>query len=530
MRRLLIIALLLGWVALGIGLYTRSEWKRWRIISGAESDKPASDEGAPSANDLAPLVRMKDKRIETFCSTCHILPPADVEPKDRWPEKIKEMYSYATGGRPVPKERIPQIEEAVDYWVLRAPEYLDVPLDAMGSPPSPRKFQERHIQLEVFPGQTAISNVQFVRFSKDGPQELLICDMRYGMVILWDPKTPAKNARVIAKIPHPTRTRVVDFDGDGLLDLLVADLGDFWPVDTDKGAAVWLRNRGNGQFDNIPLLEGQGRINDVEAADFDGDGDLDLVVGVFGNLTTGMILYMENVTKDYAHPEFEAVPIDQRTGTIDAPVLDLNGDGHPDFVAVQAQEHDHILAFINRGWGTFQPEMLYKAPHHRWGSTGIRLFDVDGDGDMDLFYNHGDSVQLPPIPRPYHGFGWVENTGKFPWPYHRLANLPGAHTSMPADLDGDGDFDLVSSVFIPVFDPKWPKANELDTVIWLEQTSPGKFRRYGLEWAFPYHPVGDVGDYDGDGDIDIVLGNFFMFKQDDPRGASSLTIFENPGK
>jgi hypothetical protein len=36
-----------------------------------------------------------------------------------------------------------------------------------------------------------------------------------------------------------------------------------------------------------------GRANDIQAADFNGDGKLDLVVGVFGNLTTGMLLYLD---------------------------------------------------------------------------------------------------------------------------------------------------------------------------------------------------------------------------------------------
>ncbi len=131
------------------------------------------------------------------------------------------------------------------------------------------------------------------------------------------------------------------------------------------------------------------------------------------------------------------------------PLADLNHDGRPDFIALQSQEHERIVAFLNARRGRFKPVPLYAAPHPRWGSTGIKLADLDGDGDIDVLFNHGDAVQEPPVLRPYHGFGWLENEGNLHFSYRRLAYLPGTHTSQPGDLDGDGDLDIVSSVFIP---------------------------------------------------------------------------------
>jgi len=62
--------------------------------------------------------------VERLCSTCHVLPPPDVEPRDLWPEKIQQMYDYAQGNRPWPKTAIPAIEEPIRYFVSRAPEAL----------------------------------------------------------------------------------------------------------------------------------------------------------------------------------------------------------------------------------------------------------------------------------------------------------------------------------------------------------------------------------------------------------------------
>jgi hypothetical protein len=497
-------------------------------------DSQRWEDTAPrGAGDLPPQAGISPRatapsaaKIEAFCSSCHMLPPADDEPKSLWPAKIKEMYWYATGARPQPADRIPPRADAVDYWTSRAPTYLAMPAGSMGSPPPPRPFERRLLRLDAIADPPSVANVRFVRLTDEAVPQILICDMRHGLVVLWTPSRSLDSAGIIGQLRHPCRAHVLDLDGDGLRDVLVSDLGDYWPVDTDQGAVVWLRNRGAGRFEPVTLAGGLGRVADAQAADFDGDGDLDIVVGVFGNLTTGMVLYLENCTQDYDHPDFEAVPLDYRTGTSDVPIVDLNGDGRPDFLALQAQEHDHILAFINRGGGNFRTELLYKAPHHRWGSTGIGLFDVDGDGDLDVLYNHGDSVQLPPIPRPYHGFGWIENRGNMPFAYHRLAHLPGAHTSLPADLDGDGLVDFVSSAFIPAFNPDWPDAQQLDSVIWLRQIAPGQFQRFALESRTPFHPCGDLGDYDGDGRVDIVLGNFVMFPGDNNRmEGACLTLF-----
>ena len=494
---------------------------------------PQREEVASLPRPAAATVKDPAATFSEFCSTCHVVPMADVEPKGMWPAKIRQMYRYAQGPRPLPPERIPPIEAAIAYWTSLAPDSLALPDEAKGSPASELKFERRLISLDAIPKPSAISCVRFVRMADDAPPQLLISDMGHGLVVLWTPSAPAQSAVVVGRISHPSHTHVVDLDGDGLRDILVANLGDFWPVETKQGSVVWLRNRGRQQFDPIVLISGLGRVNDVQSGDFDSDGDLDLIVGVFGNLQTGGVLYLENVCDHCSQPEFEAQGVDFRTGTTDVPVCDLNGDGDLDFIALQAQEHDHVLAFLNQGWGTFRTQTVYKAPHPRWGSTGIRLLDMDGDGDQDVLYNHGDAFQFPPVPRPFHGVSWLENGGCFPFTYHRLTYLPGAHTSLPADLDGDGDLDVVCSAFVPGFDPSWGDAGKADSVIWLEQTSPGRYRRWALENRTPYHACGEIGDWDGDGDEDIVLGNFLLLLFDKVPVEPCLTVLENqlvPGK
>src|SRR5439155_3141903 len=159
--------------------------------------------------------------------------------------------------------------------------------------------------------------------------------------------------RVLAKLPVPAHAEVIDLDGDGNLDLIVACLGSFEPTDSRTGSVVWLRGSADGAFTAIPLLEGLGRVADVQAADFNRDGKLDLVVAVFGWRKTGEVLYLENRTTDWSRPEFVPTPIDDRHGAIHVPVVDLNRDGRPDFVALISQEHETVVAYVNQGDGTF---------------------------------------------------------------------------------------------------------------------------------------------------------------------------------
>jgi hypothetical protein len=458
-----------------------------------------------------------EQRARRTCSGCHAFPAPDILPKAAWRnEFVRMMFIREKRVPPVgPPETVyrsvqlpADMERILPYYLNHAPERLASPEPWPDPSESPVHFTRHTLAMRDLEGPPAVSNVQLVHFTDPQQLDVLATEMRQGFVFVGHPTSPDRGLSVVANIPHPAHVTLTDVDKDAIPDLLVADMGHFFPSDHRDGAVVWLRGLGKGRF--APFwLDGWPRVADVEAADFNGDGKTDLAVAAFGHHFTGQIAILENRTADPSRPDFTTHTIDPRPGGIHIVPVDLNHDGHMDFVTVLAQEHETVLAYINKGTGdfSFERKVIYAAPHPNWGSTGIQLVDLDGDGDLDVLYTHGDTFD-DGIVKPYHGIQWLENKGSYPFVEHTIAAMPSVIRAVAVDLDGDGDLDVVACALLA----SGTNVDEstLPALVWLEQTKPGTFVRHTIEMGFPRHATLDVADIDGDGDVDIVVGNFSL--------------------
>lgn len=459
-----------------------------------------------------------EEQARVTCGTCHAFPPPEILPRDAWRDEFVRMMFIRENRLPPPgpPDKVlrgvklpPDMEQVLPFYTSRAPERLPAPEPWPPVAESPVTFVRAALTMADMPGTPAVSNVQLVDLDGDKRLDLLGTDMRQGVVFSGRPQT-AGTLSAVASIPNPAHVTLADVDRDGRDDLLVADLGDFFPADHTKGAVIWLRRLETGKFGSY-WLDGWGRVADVEAADFNGDGRNDLLVAVFGWRKNGQIAVVENRPGKGAQPDFVRHVVDPRTGGIHAVPIDLNRDGHMDIVTVLAQEHETVLAYINKGTKdfTFEQKVIYAAPHPNWGSSGIELVDFDKDGDLDVLFTHGDTFDDGFV-KPYHGIQWLENTGTYPYVPHTLAQMPGVHRARAADFDGDGDLDIVAGALLAGGSDV--DENILPALVWLEQTKPGAFARHTIEMGFPRHATLDIGDVDGDGDIDIVTGYFSVDK------------------
>lgn len=450
----------------------------------------------------AHVAEADETTIRQICSHCHQFPEPHILPRSAWRETVFSMTEFPLYGRNVSRAVSPG---AIAQWYeQRASDELTLLTGAAAADPGGLALQMRGFALASDSEHSpSVSNVRLVDVFGDDRLELLACDMRNGLVLMSQPYAEASELKAIGSVPNPARAEVTDLDGDGRRDLLVANLGSFLPIDHNLGSIEWLRQTAGEQFERVTLFEGLGRVADVRPCDFDGDGDLDLVVAEFGWRTTGRVLVLENRTEDWNEPRFKLHVVDPRHGAIHVPVADLDGDGRPDFVALLSQEHEEVVAYLNHGGFRFESRVLYQAPHPAWGSSGLQLVDLDQDGDLDVLLTNGDTLDDGRA-KPYHGIQWLENLGDLRFEPHLLATMYGVHRAEAADLDGDGDLDIAACAW-----GQWSEGSKIRYVglTWLEQIEPGSFEEHVLEAPESHHMTLAVGDYDLDGDVDLAVGN-----------------------
>jgi hypothetical protein len=477
----------------------------------------------PPAVTVAPAADI-GRQINDFCGACHAFPPPDTFPRSAWKDEVERGYLFfGQSGMPL---QAPPIDQVVQYFEERAPEALP-PIQAdKANTPLPVRFERIDFPVPPDASPPHISNVNLVHLFDERRLDVLACEMQHGLVLALRPYEPSPKWQVLAKVSNPAHAEVVDLDGDGVKDVLVANLGNFLPTDRRCGSVVWLRGNRDGTFTPFTLLDGVGRVADVQAADFRGTGKLDLVVAAFGWNTTGETYFLENQTTDWTHPKFVKRELDNRHGAIHVPVADLNGDGRPDFVALISQEHETIVAFLNEGDGRFRKETIYRGPHPGYGSSGIQLVDLNGDGELDVLYTNGDVLDQPYLLKPYHSVQWLENPGKgkFPWVHHPITPMYGVHRAVAADFTGTGKKDVMATSFLPIEAFGQRKELGLDSIIYLERNPAGRFERHSVETVTCDHVTCAAGDVYGTGRIDLVTGNFTSAKV-----PHALTIWKNLG-
>ena len=234
----------------------------------------------------------------------------------------------------------------------------------------------------------AISHVRALDLAGDGKIEVVGSDMRQGFVAAGRAGDPAGRLRILGQAVNPSNFQIGDLDGDRRPDLFVADLGSFQPEDhtvapSSGSAARRPATRRSGSkggrasrmWNRPTSTETASRISWWRplAGARSGTSRCSRT----GRPTT------PSLVRDHV--------IDPRPGGIHAIPVDMNGDGKLDIVALFSQQFEQVVVYTNTGNFTFTPTPIYTAPHPNWGSTGIQVVDLDGDGDLDVLMTHGDT-------------------------------------------------------------------------------------------------------------------------------------------
>jgi hypothetical protein len=181
-------------------------------------------------------------------------------------------------------------------------------------------------------------------------------------------------------------------------------------VTTVLGGNALFKNDGHGRFTNITKTAGLDLVSHSSGAvffDYDNDGLLDLLVCNVGKYTgdkkgaQGQYVGLSDAFAGHLHPQRYEYPVlyknlghnrfkdvTEEVGLHpsgwcgDATFADLNGKGFPSLFFLNMQGHDHYLE--NAGGKNFVDKTEQYFPKTPWGAMGVKFFDFDNDGRMDL--------------------------------------------------------------------------------------------------------------------------------------------------
>jgi hypothetical protein len=370
-----------------------------------------------------------------------------------------------------------------------------------------------------------IGSHQIIDLDKDGLPDVLVADMLAGR-IGWIRQFPAgvyTETWISPALPAPAHVSAVDIDKDGDLDVLVACMGQLFPSNDKLGSVVILENDGRQSFTPRTVIDHIARVTDVRAADFNRDGRLDLLVGQFG-YDDGETRWMENL----GNWQFRSHILQSLSGVVHTIPMDIDNDGDLDFVSLVSQEWEEIYVFENDGRGNFKSHLVWGSTNEDYGSSGIRLVDLNHDGLVDILYTNGDAFDyLPPRPRPWHSVQWLENKGNFKFEHHPIGLFSGASAAVAANLDGDGDLDVAAVSCYNL----WEKP-ESQSIIWYENDGKMNFTQHDISHS-PTHLINlEAADMNGDGKPDLVSARMDVYQPltNDGRVVLWLNHWPKPGR
>jgi enediyne biosynthesis protein E4 len=373
-----------------------------------------------------------------------------------------------------------------------------------------------------------------------------------------------------------------DIDNDGDADLYVT---------TVRGGNRLFENDGRGRFTDISSASGLAYVGHSSAAvffDYDRDGRLDLFLVNVGRYTTNRTAgdgykYYVGIDKAFeghlkpalSEPSIlyrnaggrRFVDVSKRLGlhdlswSGDASAVDVNDDGWLDLYVLNMQGDDQY--YENAGGKSFVKKSRQVFPRTSWGAMGIKVFDFNNDGLLDIFVTdmHSDMSDMvgPEREKTKSTMLWpasVVGSGKTstwgnsfflkegPGKFREVSDTIGAENYCPwgpsvGDLNADGYDDafiasgmnypyryMINSVKLNDRGRKFADAEFLLgieprqgglTTPWFELDASGKDKNHPdadgatgrvAVWAARGSRAAAIFDLDGDGDLDIVTNEF----------------------
>ena len=331
----------------------------------------------------------------------------------------------------------------------------------------------------------SIESIYTADLDGDGDQDVLIASSPYNNhKIAWyenDGKGSFGEEQVIATQADDIKSvYATDVDGDGDQDVLSASYLD--------GNIAWYENDGPGNFGEQQIITTQANgAFSVYAADLDGDGDQDVLSASY---LDGKVAWYEN---DGQGNFGEQQVITETDGARFVYATDLDGDGDQDilFASSSYNSNNKIAWYENDGQGSFGEQQVITT--QTVDARSVYAADLDGDGDQDVlsaFYLSGN-------------IAWYENDGQGNFGEQQVitTRATGTQSIYATDLDGDGDQDVLSA----------SSTSSNSKIAWYENDGQGSFgeQQYVTNKIKQINTV-YAADLDGDGDQDVLSASSYL--------------------